>query len=290
MRARFLLEGLGVTDVVESSRSGCISRLRFLPGDLTVMVMEDSSSSSSDGSSERMEQLSSCRTGCAIEVDWPTRIVAPALACSRGLGILAPRLRRSLEMRGLMRGWTMMVSSSTDVASVAVASLLEEGVGLSCSDSDLEVVGDGLSIGASVVGRATSISSCFTMGAFLAFFGAGEGLRSSNSCFRFKGVRLGSTDGDFPSDDPSAFLYLENDRGVLLDTFGLMLTSGVSDWSRDKGEDPSLLLRRNEYPSHGTSMESLGTAWVSILSSAVHPFWQRSSQVLQRHSQLSSPK
>jgi hypothetical protein len=42
-------------------------------------------------------------------------------------------------------------------------------------------------------------------------------------------VRLGSTEGDLPTGDSSAFLNLDSDRGVLLYIFGLMLTSGVSD-------------------------------------------------------------
>ncbi len=119
-----------------------ISRLRFMPDDFAVTDMEDSFSSRSDWSSERMEVLSSCRTGCAMDVDLPIRIVAPALACSREFEILLFRVwrtwERNLEMTALRIGWTTIVSSSTDVASV-VASLLEDGAGLSSSDWDLEL-------------------------------------------------------------------------------------------------------------------------------------------------------
>ena len=66
--------------------------------------MEDSSSSWSDARDERMELASSARRGWAVVVEGLTRIVAPALACSRGSGSLAPRVRRSLEITGLMRG------------------------------------------------------------------------------------------------------------------------------------------------------------------------------------------
>ena len=44
-------------------------RLYLVEGDLTVIDMDASSSSNSDGRSERMEALSSWRTGWKIEVD-----------------------------------------------------------------------------------------------------------------------------------------------------------------------------------------------------------------------------
>ena len=191
--------------------------------------MEDLSSSWPDARGERMELVGSARTGCAVVVEGPTRMVAPALACSRGSGSVAPRVRRSLEIVGLMRGWTTIVSPSTEVASVAVASLPDEGASLTGRDSEAELAGDGLVTGPS---KMISASSSFTIDAFLAFFvrlSLGDGVGSSASLFRFRGDWLGSTEGDFPAGDSSAFLNLENDRGVLFATLGLMLTSGVSD-------------------------------------------------------------
>ena len=122
-----------------------------------------------------------------------------------------------------------MVSSSTEVASVPVASLLDDGASLVRRDSDEELAGDGLVTGAS---KTTSVSSSFTIGACLAFFvtlSPGDEVRSSVSLLRFVGDGLGSTEGDFPAGDSSAFLNLESDRGVLFATLGLMITSGVTD-------------------------------------------------------------
>lgn len=176
-----------------------------------------------------MELVSSARTGWVVVVDGLTRMVAPALACSSESGIFPPLVRRSLEMTGLISGWTIMVSSSTEVASVPVASLLDDGAGLACGEAVDELAGERLAPGAS---KTTSPSSSFTMDAFLAFFATlspGDGVRRSSSLLRFVGVRVGSTEGDFPSGDSSAFLNRERDRGVLFTTLGLIMTSGVSD-------------------------------------------------------------
>jgi hypothetical protein len=55
--------------------------------------------------------------------------------------------------------------------------------------------------------------------------------------------------------------------------------------------DSCLFGRRNEYPEATSSMDSFGAAaFSSPSSSAVQPLVQLSSHVLQRHSQLSSPK
>ena len=47
-------------------------------------------------------------------------------------------------MVGFRKGWTMIVSSSTEVASVTVASLLEDGARLGASEPSLEVEGERL--------------------------------------------------------------------------------------------------------------------------------------------------
>lgn len=69
--------------------------------------------------SDRIDVASSWTAGCCALVESPTRIGSPARACSNGAGGLVPLDLLNLEA-GLIGGdWTTIVSSSTDVASVA---------------------------------------------------------------------------------------------------------------------------------------------------------------------------
>jgi len=157
-----------------------------------------------------------------------------------------------------------------------------------------ELSGDG-----SMLSRVKTLHSsiltvllAFSGSFFLALFFAGV---TKLSFFRFKGeMFLGSTDGDFRSGE-SRFLNLEMERGVLFDTNGRIWTSGVIDWLREESSEASRVLLRNEYDSRvldtGTSsIDTSGTDSSSSCSFRVQPFSQFSSHVLQRHSQLSSPK
>jgi hypothetical protein len=153
---------------------------------------------------------------------------------------------------------TIIVSSSTDVASVDVAPSDGDDRELVELDRPEELGGNGLNLASSPKLVGTSIltscvlivisSSSTLIGlsalSFLTGWDSGE-VNSSKSLFLLVGVWQGSTDGDLSRGD-STFLNLEIDLGVLFGTCGLRFTSGVSDWFRDELTE-AFLRRRSAY-------------------------------------------
>jgi hypothetical protein len=119
---------------------------------------------------------------------------------------------------GCCGGSTMMVSSSTDVASVPVWPSVPEGddTPVPFGDSYAELGESSMLAKVEIFKRDSSV---LKKGCGLAFLDDldGDGDSNSSSRLRFRGVRLGSTDDDFRRGD-SAFLNLDNDLGVLFGT------------------------------------------------------------------------
>ena len=192
----------GVMSIESSSSTSCLISLSF------DGVGGSSKSNISLSSSVRIESESSWSTGCEASVDLPTKIGSPDFACSSGDCLLA-RDRLNLENVGLTirggGGWTIIVSSSTEVASVLVWPSVPDGERLLSRDAAVELEGDGWELkGCENDGLASSI---LTKGLGRAFLNCLDGVsRLSSSRFLFRGVSmssLGSIEGDLPSGDDS---------------------------------------------------------------------------------------
>ena len=112
----------------------------------------------------------------------------------------------------------MMVSSSTDVASVPVWPSVPEGdkASVPLRDSYAELGESSTLARVEIFRRDSSVLKKGCVLTFLDDFD-GDGDRNSSSRLRFRGVRVGSTDDDFRRGD-SAFLNRDSDLGVLFGT------------------------------------------------------------------------